>query len=124
MIVHLDTSVLIEALAPAAQELLDPAIIRDDQLVVSTLVLYEWLRRPRTEAQRETFDALFPPDRIVVFGADEARRAARVYRDVKRARTREIDIAIAACALEHNAALWTLNAGDFRDIPDLRLYST
>jgi predicted nucleic acid-binding protein len=32
-----------------------------------------------------------------------------------------IDIAIAACALAHNAALWTLNPADFKDIPDLQL---
>jgi predicted nucleic acid-binding protein len=124
MIVHLDTSVLIEALAPTDRDLLDQAILQDDQLVVSTLVLYEWSRRPRSRAQREALAALFPADRIVVFGVDEALRAARVYQDVKRARTREVDIAIAACALEHNAALWTLNQGDFRDIPGLKLYST
>ena len=124
MIVHLDTSILIEALAPTDQDLLDKAIIRHDKLVVSTLVLYEWFRRPRSREQRETFDMLFPADRIVVFGSDEALRAAQLYRDAKRARTREIDIAIAACALEHNAVLWTLNEGDFRDIPSLRLYST
>jgi len=34
-----------------------------------------------------------------------------------------IDLAIAACALTHEAALWTLNPEDFRDIPGLRLAS-
>lgn len=33
-----------------------------------------------------------------------------------------MDLAIAACALEHGAALWTLNRDDFADIPDLRLF--
>jgi predicted nucleic acid-binding protein len=32
-----------------------------------------------------------------------------------------MDIAIAACALVHGGALWTLNRDDFRDIPDLKL---
>ena len=36
--------------------------------------------------------------------------------------SREIDIAIAACAIRHEAALWTLNTADFADIPGLRLY--
>ena len=40
---------------------------------------------------------------------------------VKRARGREIDIAIAACAVVHTAHLWTLNPADFEDIPDLKV---
>jgi predicted nucleic acid-binding protein len=32
-------------------------------------------------------------------------------------------IAIAACAIEHDAALWALNPADFGDIPGLKLYS-
>jgi predicted nucleic acid-binding protein len=40
---------------------------------------------------------------------------------VSRARGREIDLAVAACAMANGAAIWTLNPGDFRDIPDLRL---
>jgi predicted nucleic acid-binding protein len=40
---------------------------------------------------------------------------------VKRPRGREIDLAIAACALQDGAALWTLNTADFRDVPELRL---
>jgi predicted nucleic acid-binding protein len=123
MIVHLDTSILIEALAPSEHDLLVRAISRDDILAVSTLVLYEWHRWPRTGEQRQTFDALFTADRVVPFGADEARTAAQIYRTVRRGRTREVDIAIAACALERGAALWTRNEADFRDIPGLTLYS-
>jgi predicted nucleic acid-binding protein len=40
---------------------------------------------------------------------------------MKRARGREVDIAIAACAVVHNARLWTLNPSDFKDIPNLKL---
>ncbi len=46
-------------------------------------------------------------------------RAAELYREVPRARGRERDLAIAACALGSEARLWTLNAADFRDIPGL-----
>jgi predicted nucleic acid-binding protein len=45
-----------------------------------------------------------------------------VYRALKRPRGRDMDIAIAACALEQGAHLWTLNPTDFRDIPALELY--
>jgi len=44
-----------------------------------------------------------------------------LYRQVKRPRGREIDLAIAACALSSGAALWTLNVSDFRDVPELSL---
>ena len=48
--------------------------------------------------------------------------AANVYRRASRARGREVDIAIAACAIAHRAHLWTLNPDDFRDIPGLDLH--
>jgi len=40
---------------------------------------------------------------------------------VARPRGRELDLAVAASAMVHGAAIWTLNPGDFRDIPGLRL---
>lgn len=122
MIVHLDTSILIEALATADPNLLRPPSVRGDILVVSTLVLYEWRRRPRSADQLGVLEALFPLERIVTFGPDEACLAGKIYQSVKRARTREVDIAIAACAVEHEASLWTLNPKDFKDIPGLTLY--
>ncbi|HTT61316.1 MAG TPA: hypothetical protein VMG35_05730 [Bryobacteraceae bacterium] len=45
-------------------------------------------------------------------------------RSPRRARGREVDLAIAACALTREAALWTLHTADFEDIPDLHLYRT
>jgi predicted nucleic acid-binding protein len=49
-------------------------------------------------------------------------RAASLYRGLKRARGRDMDIAIAACALEHGASLWTLSLDDFRDMAGLELH--
>lgn len=89
---------------------------------MSTPVLYEWWRGPRETgelmAQKEAFPVVAAP----TFDAACARTAADLYRTVRRARGREMDIVIAACAIEHGAALWTLNPADFEDVPGLTLY--
>ena len=61
------------------------------------------------------------PEQIVAFGPAEALVAADLFRKVRRARGRETDIAIAACAITHHARLWTLNSEDFKDIPNVML---
>ena len=93
------------------------------RLALSTIVLYEWLRGPRTRAELSAQEELFPREGAVSFGSKEADAAARLYRQMRRARGREIDLAVAACAMVNDAELWTLNRDDFRDIPDLRLTS-
>lgn len=121
--IHLDTSVLIDALtgpkrsAPALRGWIE----RGERVLMSTLVLYEWLRGPRIPLELRAQEALFPAATAVPLGAVEASRAAALYRTRSRPRGREIDLAIAACALVHGAALWTLNPDDFRDIPGLTL---
>ena len=98
------------------------ALIRaGERLTVPTLVLYEWWRGPRGQAELDAQDALFPPSTSQPFGPAEARIAADLYHNLKRPRGRELDIAIAACALATNASIWTLNPSDFRDIPGLEL---
>ena len=84
-------------------------------------MLYEWLRGPRSRAELAAQAELFPAESASPFGAAEASLAARLYKQAPRARGREIDLAVAACAIVGGAAIWTLNPGDFRDIPDLRL---
>ncbi|MBI3048361.1 MAG: type II toxin-antitoxin system VapC family toxin [Acidobacteria bacterium] len=124
MKLHLDTSVLIDALTGPAPtpDPIEKRIRAGDRLFISTLVLFEWLRGPRTDAERALRVSLFPDPQLVVFGLEEATRAAGLYRSLLRPRQREVDIAIAACAIEHGAALWTLNPEDFKDIPGLTLY--
>ena len=123
MIVHVDTSALVDALTGPRRSL-DALITFTDQghrLLVSTIVLYEWLRGPRTRAELATQEQLFPSETAVAFGTAEAALASQLYKRVPRARGREIDLAIAACAIAGGAGIWTLNPGDFRDVPDLRL---
>ena len=103
--------------------LVTPIEERGDRFAISSIVLSEWLRGPRTPEQLTITSAFFPDQRVIVFDASAARLAARLYSGLSRGRTRQGDIAIAACALDHGAALWTLNAADFDDFPGLQLYS-
>ena len=91
------------------------------QMELCTIVLYEWWRGPRTREELNDQERLFPAKAALRFGLREAAIAADVYRQLKRPRNRERDIAIAACAIAQNAALWTLNPRDFADIPGLEL---
>ena len=122
--IHLDTSVLIDAFTGPRRSLpgVRRATVASEAMTMSSLVFYEWLRGARTDEERQTVEAFFASDAIVVFGVREAELAATLHRQVKRARQRQADLAIAACAIEHGARLWTLNPRDFSDIPDLRLY--
>lgn len=122
----LDTSVLIDALTRERllASHLRAAIVARHRLRVPALVLYEWFRGPRLPEELAAQEHLFPAAQAIAFGADEARVAADLYRQLSRPRGREIDLAIAACALVREATLWTSNEQDFHDIPGLELFQT
>ena len=124
MLIHLDTSVLVDAFTGARRSLvrLRAATAKRDVVSISSIVLYEWLRGPRTEDEKQGVEAFFGLDQVSVFGRQEAERAAALYGGVKRARQRQADLAIAACAIESGASLWTLNRSDFDDVPGLMLF--
>jgi predicted nucleic acid-binding protein len=124
-VIHLDTSALIDALCGSRRSapFLRRAIERGERMAASTLVVYEWLRGPRSAEEIADQEALFPADDAVPFGPAEAAVAAELYRRIRRPRGREIDVAIAACAIRNDAGLWTLNRDDFADLPGLQLYS-
>lgn len=121
--IALDTSVLIESLGAGGSltDQLRAEFGSGHRIVLPTLVLYEWLRGPRRPEEIALQEALLPADEALSFGTREAAIAARLYNEVPRARGREVDLAIAACAMSWNARLWTLNRRDFNDVPGLRL---
>jgi predicted nucleic acid-binding protein len=79
-VIHLDTSVLVDALtgprrsAPALRAVLD----RGERIAIATLVLYEWLHGPRRHAELAHQEALLPAAEAVPFGPREAALAAAV----------------------------------------------
>ena len=121
--IHLDTSALIASFTGtrASAVTLRGFISDGIRLAVSTPVLYEWLRGPRQPPELAAQEILLPSRAAFSFGVDEAALAADLYRRMARPRHREVDIAIAACAMANGATLWTLNPRDFRDIPGLTL---
>jgi predicted nucleic acid-binding protein len=121
--IFLDTSALIDALSGSrsSASALRAALERGERVQLPALVLFEWLRGPRRAQELTAQEALFPAEAAIAFGPAEAARAAGLYRALARPRGREIDIAIAACAICHDATLWTTNVKDFEDVPGLRV---
>lgn len=119
-----DTSLLVDALTGRRRSgpALRTAIGHGERVVLPTLVLYEWLRGPREPAELAAQEVMFPAEAALPFGPPEAVVAARLYREIRGAKAREVDLAIAACALTHAALVWTLNPDDFHDIPGLALF--
>jgi predicted nucleic acid-binding protein len=125
-VIILDTCLLIDAFTGPKRSAgaLRGAIQEGERILLPSLVLYEWLRGPRLPQELDAQESLFPSETAVPFGWRESALSAKLYRSLSRARGREMDIAIAACAITHEAALWTLNTADFNDIPGLRFYSS
>lgn len=120
----LDASVIIDSLTGSKRSApaLRSVIAQGERLLLPSVVLSEWLRGPRLVQELAAQEALFPSDSTVPFGPLEASISAQLYRSLPKPRGREIDIAIAACALGKDCPLWTLNTADFKDVPRLRLW--
>jgi predicted nucleic acid-binding protein len=126
MLIHLDTSLLVDAFTGARRSM--PALMQATEagevVAFSAIVLYEWLRGPRNDRELEAVQSFFSGAFLPPFGEREARTAAGLYRAVTGARNRQADLAIAACAIENGAAIWTLNPKDFKDIPGLTVHGS
>ena len=120
----LDTTVLVDSLTGEKRSAaaLRRVFERSERVVLPALVCYEWLRGPRLRQELALAERLFPRESAIVFGPAEAALSAKLYRSVRHPRGREMDLAMAACAIVREAELWTLNPADFEDIPGLRLY--
>ena len=118
-----DTSVLVDSFTGNRRSFssLEALIEIGDRITVTSVVFYEWLRGARVRDELALQEELFPTESVVPFDAADAARAADIYKRVRSPRGREIDLAIAAMALNRDAAVWTLNPIDFGDIPNLRL---
>jgi len=123
-VILVDTSVLVDAFSGRRDLLasLTTTVRPGERLGIPALALYEYLRGPRTELEIAHQERVFPAHGAIPFGPAEAVIAARLYRELARPRQRANGIAIAATALAHDVALWTVNTPDSRDIPGLRLY--
>ncbi len=116
--IFLDTSVLIDSLTRERRFLSPLTLLMEqgERIGIRTMVLYEWLRGPRLPVELAMQESMLPSE------AADARISAELYRSAPRARSREVDLAIAACTIRHKAELWTLNRADFAGIPGLRLF--
>ncbi|MGH9466471.1 MAG: type II toxin-antitoxin system VapC family toxin [Terriglobales bacterium] len=119
----LDTSALVASLSGERTrwQMLRLLLERREQLRISAPVLYEWRRGDRSAEELRAQHDLFPDASAVPFTHREAFLSAELYSSLPRARARAMDFAIAACAISHEARLWTLNRDDFADIPGLDL---
>jgi predicted nucleic acid-binding protein len=86
MPLHLDTSVLIDALTGPRRSLnrLEQTVAAGHVIGMSTLVLYEWRRGRRTDDELTWQEALMPSAHARVFGEVEAVAAAEMYRSLER----------------------------------------
>ena len=125
MAVLLDTNVAIH-LRDGDAEIGRRVAALDDAILLSIITRVELeggVYRDRAEAgvRRARLDAVL--ESLPVLPFDDA--AADAYRDIVAAtghsRRKLLDRMIAAQALAHRAALVTLNADDFRDVPGLTL---
>ncbi|MGH9535414.1 MAG: type II toxin-antitoxin system VapC family toxin [Terriglobales bacterium] len=119
----LDTSVLLAALTgprPLLREL-RRRCAAGERLAVPALVLFDWRLGPRTGEELASQEELFPAAAALPFEAEDAQLAATLFKRLSPGRASAMAIAIAACALRQEAALWTLHGEDFAGIPGLQL---
>lgn len=112
---HLDANILI------ALDREEPEVVRrvfrwvseGDALLVSSVVWYEFLIGPYTNEGLTLIKSLIkkPP---LPFTQKDAEKAAELYNQTGRARSRKVDTMVAVIALRNGGRLVTRNVEDFR----------
>ena len=126
----IDADWLIDYLAgdPTAIALLDPLIPAGVavSIITYTEAYQGTLRSPGPSRAADELDAFLGAAPLLPYSVDVARRCARLREDLKargkRARSRALDLLIAATALHYDLTLVTRNRADYDDIPDLQLF--
>lgn len=125
--VVLDTNIIIDHIRqPLAIEtvlLSISRVIAKHELAVAIVSIQELYGGTSTRDPRrsEFLLATLAPLKILPYTYEAARLAGEISRNAKRT-IAFADAAIAATTVVHGAALATLNAKDFRAIPELKLY--
>lgn len=119
LLVHLDTNVLI-AIATGDARPLAPLLAKlsnGAKAETSTLAWFEFLCGspgfPLTEEEIERPYAVIE-GRVIEDDQTVAAVAARLFNQAGRRKGSQIDCVIAACAITHDAALYSLNQSDFQ----------
>lgn len=117
----LDTNYLILGLVAGSAESqqLTTWVASGERLVAPTLVWFEFLRGPVTDAQVRTMRAFVRE--LVPFDEAQAIAAADLFNAAARKRSTRVDAMIAATAIVADAALATNNTVDFLPFQDLGL---
>ncbi len=97
-------------------------------IIISYMESYQGVLRSSEEGTRRRLDSILDGVPVLPFSLAVARRCAAMREHLrkagKRVSQRALDLVIAATAIEYNLTLVTRNAGDFSDIPDLKLYQS
>jgi predicted nucleic acid-binding protein len=80
-----------------------------------------YARPALTASRRKGVDALLAVIAVLPFDASAARAYRNIVARIGFSRRKVIDRMIAATAVAHGLTLATMNGGDFRDVPELKL---
>jgi len=118
-VIVLDTSVLIDSLTGPKRSAprLRATLEQGERLLLPSWSSTSGCAGRGSPKELPAQEALLPSESAIPVSSEQAALSARLYRTVRRPRGREIDIAIAACAITRDAPLWSLNPAGFADIP-------
>lgn len=118
--VCLDTDVSIEILKNTAKASKFLDLIKDSEVYITTISIFELLLR---ETNLDAIEKLLSKTSILDFSELSARKAAEIFKDLKR-KGQIIplrDLLIASTTIANNCTLATLNIKDFKNVKDLKL---